>query len=46
MCHALLRDASFWRFLQQIDHDVAEQESAGGCPGAREQPGLSGALCY
>jgi hypothetical protein len=32
MCHALLRDASFWRFLQLIDHDLAEQESAGGCP--------------
>lgn len=32
MCHALLRDASFWQFLHRIDHDLAAQERAGGCP--------------
>jgi hypothetical protein len=37
MCHALLRDASFWRFLQLIDHDLAEQESAGRLSGVRRQ---------
>lgn len=31
MCHALLRDASFWRLLLRIDEDLAAQESAGGC---------------
>ena len=32
MCHALLRDASFWRLLIRIDEDLAAQESAAGCP--------------
>jgi hypothetical protein len=31
MCHALLRDASFWQFLLRIDQDLAAQESAAGC---------------
>lgn len=32
MCHALLRDASFWQFLLLIDQDLAAQASAAGCP--------------
>lgn len=32
MCHALLRDASFWQFLLLIDQDQATRESAAGCP--------------
>lgn len=31
MCHALLRDASFWQFLLRIDQDSAAQACAAGC---------------
>lgn len=31
MCHALLRDASFWQFLHRIDQDTAARAHAAGC---------------
>jgi hypothetical protein len=32
MCHPVLQDASFWRFLRCIDEEVAAQASTAGCP--------------
>ena len=32
VCHPLLADASFWRHLQRIDEQIAEEARAGGCP--------------
>ena len=31
MCHAFLNDARFYRFLFDIDQDIARQVQAGGC---------------
>lgn len=31
MCHAFLNDAKFYRFLFDIDQDIARQVQAGGC---------------
>ncbi|MEN8180844.1 MAG: hypothetical protein ABFS39_19810 [Pseudomonadota bacterium] len=31
MCHAFLNDAKFYRFLFDIDQDIAHQVQAGGC---------------
>ncbi len=32
MCHSLLSDASFWRQLQHLDEQMAEQAKRAGCP--------------
>ena len=32
MCHPLLADASFWRHLQRLDEQVAEEAREAGCP--------------
>lgn len=32
MCHALLKDASFWASVHQIDIDIAAQVQRQGCP--------------
>ncbi len=31
MCHAFLEDASFYRFLFQIDREIAQEVQSGGC---------------
>ena len=32
MCHSLLSDASFWRQLQHLDEQIAQQAKRAGCP--------------
>jgi len=32
VCHPLLADASFWRHLQRLDEQVAEEARSAGCP--------------
>lgn len=32
MCHAFLIDSRFYRFLSEIDQDLAAEVQAGGCP--------------
>jgi len=32
VCHPLLADASFWRHLQRLDEQIAEEARGGGCP--------------
>lgn len=32
MCHALLKDASFWAYVHQIDIDIAARVQRQGCP--------------
>ena len=33
MCHDVLQDPTFFRFLSRIDHEFAAETRAGRCPG-------------